>query len=219
LTIQSARHDRLVVLDDDDRRACVDEPVEWAEHWPWSTSRQWQVGSAREERAMYETPEDLIALNELLDRSHARAGDHLRSIFTPERWIPADELVALLPGVQVLNLATVSRACAPRVAPVDGLFYRGRFWFGSAAASVRFTHLRERPQVSASHTRGEELAVIVHGTATLIEAGDPAHAGFASYYREVYGFGWEEWDLPVQFARIDATHLYTYRTGRDDGAA
>ena len=174
---------------------------------------------AGEEGAVYETAEDLVALRDLLDRSYARAGAHLRSIFTPERRIGADELVALLPGVQVLNLATVSHACAPRVAPVDGLFYRGRFWFGSAAASVRFVHLRERPQVSASHTRGEALAVVVHGTAALIEAGDPAQAGFADYYREVYGFGWEEWDLPVQFARIDATRLYTYRTGRDDGAA
>jgi hypothetical protein len=168
---------------------------------------------------MYETAEDLLELTELLDRSHARAGAHLRSIFTPERRIAADELVALLPGVQVLNLATVTRACAPRVAPVDGLFYRGRFWFGSAAASVRFVHLRERPQVSASHTRGEELAVIVHGTVALIDRGDPAHVGFAAYYREVYGFGWEEWDLPVQFARIDASRLYTYRPGRDDSTA
>ncbi|HEX5992498.1 MAG TPA: hypothetical protein VFY70_07995, partial [Thermomicrobiales bacterium] len=67
---------------------------------------------------MHETPHDLLELTELLDRSYAQAGDHLRSIFTPERRIPADELVALLPGVQVLNLATVSRACAPRVAPV-----------------------------------------------------------------------------------------------------
>ena len=162
---------------------------------------------------MHETAEDLSELTTLLDRSYERAGDHLRSIFTPGRRIPAAELVALLPGVQVLNPATVTRACAPRVAPVDGLFYRGRFWFGSAAASVRFTHLRERPQLSASHTRGEALAVIVHGTATLVEVGDPVHAGFAAYYREVYGFGWEAWDLPVQFARIDASHLYTYRTG------
>ena len=168
---------------------------------------------------MHETPNDLLELTELLDCSYARAGNHLRSIFTPERRIPADELVGLLPGVQVLNLATVSRACAPRVAPVDGLFYRGRFWFGSAAASVRFTHLRERPQVSASHTRGDALAIVVHGTAALIEAGDPAHAGFADYYREVYGFGWEEWDLPVKFARIDATRLYTYRAVHDGGTA
>ncbi len=168
---------------------------------------------------MYETAEDLMALSDLLDRSHTRAGHHLRSISSPERRIPADELVALLPGVQVLNLATVTRACAPRVAPVDGLFYRGRFWFGSAAAAVRIGHLRERPQVSASHTRGEELAVIVHGTAALIEVGDPAHAGFADYYREVYGFGWEEWDIPVQFARIDASRFYTYRRVQGDGAA
>jgi hypothetical protein len=162
---------------------------------------------------MYETTEDLIALSDLLDRSYARAGAHLRSIFTPERRISAEDLVTLLTGVQVLNLATVTRACAPRVAPVDGLFYRGRFWFGSAAASVRFTHLRERAQISASHTRGEELAVIVHGTATMVDTGDPAHAGFATYYSEIYGFGWEAWDIPVQFARIDATHLYTYRPG------
>ncbi len=161
---------------------------------------------------MHETADDLIELTALLDRSYARAGDHLRSIFTPERRIPADELVTLLPGVQVLNLATVSRAGAPRVAPVDGLFYRGRFWFGTAAASVRATHLRERPQVSASHTRGEELAVIVHGTAVPIEVGDPAHAGFAAYYRDVYGVGLETWDIPVLFAHIDATHLFTYRT-------
>src|SRR5829696_6363114 len=164
---------------------------------------------------MHETADDLIALSDLLDRSYMRSGDHLRSIITPERRIPTDELVALLPGVQVLNLATVIRGCAPRVAPVDSLFYRGRFWFGSASASVRFAHLRERPQVSASHTRGDALAVIVHGTATLVEVGDPAHTGFATYYREVYGFGWEEWDLPVQFARIDATHFYTYRPVRD----
>jgi Pyridoxamine 5'-phosphate oxidase len=168
---------------------------------------------------MHETAADLIALADLLDRSYVRAGEHLRSIFTPERRIPADELVALLPGVQVLHLATVSRACAPRVAPVDGLFYRGQFWFGSARTSVRFVHLRERPQVSASHTRGEALAIVVHGTAALIEAGDPTHGGFASYYREVYGFGWEEWDIPVQFARIDATRLYTYRAIPDGGTA
>jgi hypothetical protein len=161
---------------------------------------------------MHETADDLAALTALLDRSQERAGAHLRSIFTAERRIPAAELPALLPGVQVLNLATVSRACAPRVAPVDGLFYRGRFWFGSSPTSVRFVHLRERPQVSASHTRGEELAIIVHGTAALVDLDDPTHAGFAAYCREIYGAGWEGWGRPAQYARIDATHLYTYRT-------
>ncbi len=41
---------------------------------------------------MYETEADLIWLQDLLDRSYDVAGEHLRSITTPERRIPADEL-------------------------------------------------------------------------------------------------------------------------------
>ena len=162
---------------------------------------------------MHETPDDLVQLQALLDRSYEWAGEHLRSIFTPERRIPATDLAALLPGVQVLNLATVTRGCEPRVAPVDGLFYRGRFWFGSAPSSVRFTHVRERPQVSASHTRGESLAVIVHGTAEVVDVGDPANVGFRRYCLEVYGPDWEEWGASAAYARIDAKRMYTFRSG------
>ena len=46
---------------------------------------------------MHETEDDLRALEDLLDRSHANAGPHLRSIFSDERRIPAAELPALLP--------------------------------------------------------------------------------------------------------------------------
>ncbi|MBA3526408.1 MAG: pyridoxamine 5'-phosphate oxidase family protein [Sphingomonas sp.] len=161
---------------------------------------------------MYETPEDIDELQVLLDRSHERAGQHLRSIFTPDRRIPAAELIDLLPGVQVLSLATVTRDCAPRVAPVDGLFYRGRFWFGSSPTSVRFIHLRERPQVSAAHTRGESLAIVLHGMATLIDVSDPVNAAFRDYCRQVYGNAWDDWGAGAPYARIDATRMFTYRT-------
>ena len=40
----------------------------------------------------------------------------------------------------------------PRVAPVDGLFYRGRFWFGSSPHSFRFRNIRANPAVSAAIT-------------------------------------------------------------------
>lgn len=63
-------------------------------------------------------------LGQLLDRSHAAAGQHLRSIMSDSHRIPAETLVKLLVGVQVLTLATVTQAGEPRVAPVDGLFYR-----------------------------------------------------------------------------------------------
>jgi hypothetical protein len=163
---------------------------------------------------LHETADDLRWLQELLDRSHAAAGAHLRGIFTEERRIPAAELPALLPGVQVLNLATVTAACEPRISPVDGLFFRGRFWFGSSHTSARFRHLRARPSVSAAHTRGEELAVVVHGIAHEVDIAAPEAAPFRAYGIEVYGAGWDEWAAGSPYARIEPTHMFTFRMAR-----
>ncbi len=112
---------------------------------------------------MHETAQDLDWLQAMLDRSYEGAGAHLRGITTPERRIPATELGALLKGVQILDLATVTTDAKPRVAPVDGLFYRAHFYFSSSKTSVRYRHLRSNPNVSSAHTRGEELSVSVHG--------------------------------------------------------
>jgi uncharacterized pyridoxamine 5'-phosphate oxidase family protein len=161
---------------------------------------------------MHETDDDLAELQELLDSSHAAAGAHLRSIFNEERRIPAVELPALLPGVQVLSLATVTAACEPRVAPVDGLFFRGRFWFGSSHDSARFRNIRARPQVSAAHVRGEELAVVVHGTAHEVDTASPELAPFRNYCLEIYGEAWHDWGAPAAYARIDPTRMFTFRS-------
>lgn len=160
---------------------------------------------------VHETAEDIRALQALIDDSHAAAGAHLRSIFTDERRIPAEELCDLLHGVQVLNVATVTAAGEPRVAPVDGLFFRGRFYFGSSPESARFQHLRARPYVSASHTRGEELAVIVHGTASILDLGAEENTSFRAYLMEVYGLEWETWGADASYARIDSGRMYTFR--------
>jgi Pyridoxamine 5'-phosphate oxidase len=167
-------------------------------------------------RPMRETADDIAELQRLLDASYTGAGEHLRSIFTEGRRIRADDLCALLTGVQILNLATVTASCEPRVGPVDGLFYRGAFHFGSSESSVRYRHLRERPQGSASHTRGEELAVVVHGRAEMIDVRSDEHAGFRSLLIETYGPDWEEW-APTQgafYARIDAAQMFTFRFPR-----
>lgn len=63
---------------------------------------------------MRETDEDLRCLQEFLDRSHAGAGEHLRSIFPPERRLSAKDLVRVLEGAFLLHLATVTRAGEPR---------------------------------------------------------------------------------------------------------
>jgi uncharacterized pyridoxamine 5'-phosphate oxidase family protein len=163
---------------------------------------------------MHETEEDLRELQALLDRSHANAGPHLRSIFSDDRRIPAVELPALLGGVQVLALATVTARGEPRAAPVDGLFFRGRWHFGSAQNSARFRHIRARPAVSATHLRGEELAVVVHGRAHEFDPRAPESAAFRAYLNETYP-GWDDagWTADVPYARIEPSAMFTFRSG------
>ena len=140
----------------------------------------------------HETPEDLAALQRLLDDSYASAGEHLLSIHEPKRRLTAKKLCELLTGVRVLALATVSSKGEPIAGPVDGLFYRGKFFFGSSPESVRFKHIAARPAVSGVHSVGEELAVSVHGTAHSIDVRAPGNEGYLGYLREIYP-GWDTW--------------------------
>ena len=159
---------------------------------------------------VYETGDDLEFLQAVIDRSHSKGSRHLRAIWTEEKRIPVNELPSLLVGVQILALATVTARGAPRVGPVDGLFYRGRFWFGSASDSARFVHLRARPQVSAAHFRGEDLAVVVHGTAHEIDTAASEHAGFLSYCREVYPH-WDTFGPGNPYAVIEPETMFTFQ--------
>lgn len=142
---------------------------------------------------MHENEADLRQLQLVLDRSYAEAGEHLRSIFRPERRMSAEELAELLRGVFVLNVATVTAAGHPMVAPVDGLFYRGKLLFGFPPGSVRAGHLRARPHVSAVHHRGEDHCVIVHGVAREIDLEALENAELLAYFKEVYGSSWTYW--------------------------
>src|SRR5712671_1318004 len=127
---------------------------------------------------MQETADDLRWLQKLLDRSYAAAGTHLLRIHTPERRLSATEIAERLTGMCLLALATVTADGRPVVGPVDGIFYRGAFHFGSSPNSVRFRHIHARPQVSATHLPGEELAVTVHGSAVPVVVGEDSGAGF-----------------------------------------
>lgn len=142
---------------------------------------------------MHETAEDLRQLQQLLDRSYAHAGEHLRSVFTPERRMSAEQLVQHLRGIFVLNVATVSAHCEPLVAPVDGLFYRGRLLFGFPAGAVRADHVRARPQVSAVYQRDEAYCVIAHGHAREVDLSAPDEREYRDFFREAYGPEWDLW--------------------------
>ncbi len=173
---------------------------------------------------MHETPADLAALQDLLDRSYATAGPHLLSIITPERRLSADQVADRLTGMRLLALATVTADGRPIVGPVDGLFFRGAFHFGSSPDSVRFRHIKNRPHVSATHLPGEELAVTVHGRAVPIDIHSDAEAELRQTLLEVYipryGPQWEEFlDSGPVYARIDADRMFTLHTTPDSGGS
>lgn len=161
---------------------------------------------------MHESPEDLRALQRILDESHAGGGAHLRNILQDEARLGAEDLAELLVGVQILVLATVTADGRPIAGPVDGLFYRGAWHFGTSANAVRFRHLTARPAVSAVHARGEELVVVAHGEAIPLDVTAPEQAGFREYLQDVYP-DWEEWwgKAPPPYFRIDAHKMFASR--------
>ena len=165
---------------------------------------------------MHETPEDIGVLQELIDRSYAGAGEHLLRIHEPERRLSAEQVSEKLTGMVLLSLATVTADCRPIVGPVDGIFYRGSFHFGSAPDSVRFRHIAKRPQVSATHLPAEELSITVHGRAVPIDIRDPDQAGFRQtlldIYTPRYGDDWETdfLDTGPMYARIEADRMFTF---------
>jgi hypothetical protein len=167
---------------------------------------------------MRETPDDLIRLQELLDRSAAAAGPHMRSIITDVRRVDATNLCERLEGMCLLVLGTVTADGRPLVGPVDSIFFHGSFWFSSGRNSVRMQHLGERPQVSASHLPSEAFAVTVHGRAELFELRDPQYADYRRAVLDVYiprqGPEFETWFDTVDAlgARIAADKMFTFRS-------
>jgi hypothetical protein len=109
----------------------------------------------------------------------------------------------------LLALATATSDGRPIVGPVDGVFFRGAFHFGSAPDSVRFRHIRARPHVSATHLPGEELAVTVHGRAEPV---DVSEGPFRKALLEVYGAGYGRFiDSGPVYARIEPERMFTFR--------
>jgi hypothetical protein len=165
---------------------------------------------------VHESAADVAQLQEVIDRSYASASPHLLRIHTPERRPSAEQIVERLTGMCLLVLATATADGRPIAGPVDGIFYRGAFHFGSAPDSVRFRHIGARPHVSACHLPGEEFAVTVHGRAVAVDVKAPENAGFRGALLDIYvpryGPEWETefLDSGPLYARIDAERIFAY---------
>jgi hypothetical protein len=156
---------------------------------------------------MRETPEDLDRLQHLLDRSYQGGGSHLVDIHTARARLSAAELVLRLSGMNIFVVATVSSDGRVFTGPVDGFLFRGRVHFGTSPAALRARHLAARSTVSATHVRGEELVVTVHGRARPLDLGG-ADADFTALTREQYGTGWDQWDGPPVAWAIEPDRMF-----------
>jgi Pyridoxamine 5'-phosphate oxidase len=164
--------------------------------------------------AMQETQSDLSALQQLLDRSYQAAGTHLLGVHTPDRRLTAQQVADRLTGICLLAVATVSADHRPIVGPVDGIFYRGSFYFGSVPQSIKMRHLAQRPHVSATHLPGAHLAVTVHGHAIPIDLTERKNRGLREallgIYVPRYGAAWEQFMEEAHYMRIAANRMFTF---------
>jgi hypothetical protein len=136
---------------------------------------------------MFETEAEMLDLQELLDRSHAGATQHLRAIINDNRTLRATEVVGLLTGMRTLNLATVTAGGEPRISAVDGHLLHAQWIFSTSVSSAKARQIHRQPAVSASYLEGEELGIFTHGRATRIAESEPDYEATLSYLTEHYG--------------------------------
>lgn len=169
---------------------------------------------------MNETPEEIAALQQLLDDSATSGGPHLSGIISAERRLSAEQLCQRLTGMRLLTVATVTADGRPLAGAVDGYFLHGVWYFSPGAEAVRRRHLQARPAISATHLPDESLQVAVHGRAELFEFSDPVHGpllkqAMLDHYLPIQGPSFEEWmrdneEGTATGARIMADKMFTF---------
>ena len=159
---------------------------------------------------MLETDAEITALQDLLDRSHASSTEHLRGIIREERRLTAADLVALLTGMRVLSVATVTAKGDPRISAVDGHFLHGTWSFSTSGTAAKARHMRARPHVSVAHVDGEEMAVFSHGRVEELQESDADWDETLSHWTEHYGSSPLSWGEKVVLYRYHPHWMVGY---------
>jgi general stress protein 26 len=165
---------------------------------------------------MYETPEELTALQDLLDRSHAGATAHLRDIINDERRLTAEDLVALLTGMRVISVATVTAQGHPRISAMDGHFLHASWSFSTSGTAAKARHMHLRPEVSVAHVDHEELAVFSHGRVEEMEEQDPDWAETLDHWTGHYGSSPLSWGERIVLYRYRPHWMVGYAWKREE---
>lgn len=96
------------------------------------------------------------------------------------------------------------------MAPLDGIFIRGRFTVSTGGRAARLRHLRANPACSAAHMDGDTIGIVVHGHATIIGRDDDGVEEIEPVWRDLYGSSPSKWSEGVVFMRIEPTSMWAY---------
>ncbi|TDD62128.1 pyridoxamine 5'-phosphate oxidase family protein [Kribbella antibiotica] len=159
---------------------------------------------------MKESAEEVSELQALLDASIGRSTAHLQAIITDERQLSAADLVQLLTGMRVLNLATVTKGGEPRISAVDGHFLHARWVFTTAGSAAKARHLKARPAASLSYVDGERLGVFSHGEVEFLTPEHPDFAEIEAHLVAHYGSSPSTWAEDIAYCRFQPSWMVGY---------
>src|SRR6478609_1338582 len=165
---------------------------------------------------MLETSDEIDALQALLDASHARATGHLRGIINDERTLTAEQLVALLTGMKVLSVASVTARGEPRISALDGHFLHATWSFSTSGTAAKARQLAARPQASVAHIDGEEMALFSHGRALPLTPEHPRWDETLEHWTQHYGGSPLEWGPDIRFYDYQPHWMVGYAWKRDE---
>ena len=165
---------------------------------------------------MLETDAEITALQGLLDRSHASSTEHLRGIISEDRRLTATDVVALLTGMRVISVATVTAHGHPRISAMDGHFLHGTWSFSTSATAAKARHMHARPDVSVAHVDGEEMAVFSHGRVEEMRESDADWDETLDHWTSHYGSSPLSWGEKIVLYRYRPHWMVGYAWKRAD---
>ncbi len=130
--------------------------------------------------------------------------------------LSAADVVALMTGMKVLAVATVTAGGEPRISALDGHFLHGTWSFSTSGTAAKARHLAARPQTSVAHVDGEEMALFSHGRALPMTPGHPRWQQTLDHWTGHYGGSPLEWGPDIRFYDYRPDWMVGYAWKRDE---
>ena len=161
---------------------------------------------------MHETREDSATFDRLLSTSIEKAGPFIReSLQMPAHSLSAEQLLRHWNRFLTAAVATTTARGEPRVAPTGVALFRGHFAVPTVAEAARTKAIKARPALSISLFDEGDLAVILHGRATIVGKRDPTFEQLAALHRELAnGEDVTSWHGEGVYLWVTPETLYTF---------